>query len=52
VGTTKDRVKLTLNASDEFSGSGKFDVIDALGNVERSVDFTLRGARIKVEPPG
>ncbi len=52
VGTTKDRVKLTLNAAyDTFTGSGKFDLSDAQGRMGRSVDFTLRGTRINVEAP-
>ena len=37
VGSTKDRVQLTLDpALNEFSGSGKFDVIDVQGTLERS----------------
>lgn len=52
IGTVKSRFKTTLNATyDQYTSSGKADILDAQGKMMRSVDYTVDGTRIKVESP-
>jgi hypothetical protein len=51
-GTEKARLNLTFNATlDELTGLGKAELFDPQGALMRSLDFTIRGGRIKVESP-